>query len=281
MAVLGSRRAAGDDGTVERVWLRTAEGVSLRLDVAGAGSRLAAAVIDLFLLVAGLLTCLIVLQLAARFDVTGLSSFAFSFSLVGVLLIAVAYKVVFHRVLDGQTPGKMALQLRVVDREGHPASGLQCLLRGLAWPVDALLFVPVPIGLLAIALTRRRQRLGDLVAGTIVVRDQPGRFQLEPWQNERYSQLRAPRLELRPVLVVRFDAGDLAFLRELIIRRGIDAPSRERLLDRVATYYEGRLDREPTHEPRATLKELYLFLREHRAALAPARVSSPREASSG
>src|SRR5262249_15252496 len=91
---------------------------------------------------------------------------------VGLLLLLVfaaqwLYFVVWE-ALRGTTPGKMALGLRVLTTEGRPIGVTEAALRNLLRAADAL---PIGylVGVASMTLSPRFQRLGDLVAGTIVV----------------------------------------------------------------------------------------------------------------
>src|SRR6185295_15486570 len=76
------------------------------------------------------------------------------------------YGALFETFLNGQTPGKYVLGLRVLTENGQPINGMQAALRNLFRAADLFLGV---VGLSVMALNRRYQRLGDLVAGTIEV----------------------------------------------------------------------------------------------------------------
>ena len=76
------------------------------------------------------------------------------------------YGVLFETFMNGQTPGKYVLGLRVLTDSGQPINGMQATLRNLLRAADLL--VPL-VGLIVMTLNRKYQRLGDLVAGTIVV----------------------------------------------------------------------------------------------------------------
>jgi uncharacterized RDD family membrane protein YckC len=76
------------------------------------------------------------------------------------------YGVLFETFMNGQTPGKYVLGLRVLTDAGQPINGMQATLRNLLRAADLLL--PL-FGLFVMTLNRKYQRLGDLVAGTIVV----------------------------------------------------------------------------------------------------------------
>ncbi|MDP6518775.1 MAG: RDD family protein, partial [Planctomycetota bacterium] len=154
--------------------ITTPEGLTLRQEIAGGGSRFVAALLDGLLL--GTLWLLVLLGALglAELDPTGLGRFAAGLATGGVILIAVGYQFVFQQLWNGQTPGKRALGLRVKDQYGHPASKFQLLMRSLLWVVDVVAMVPISVGLYLIILTPRHQRLGDLAAGTVVLREPPG-----------------------------------------------------------------------------------------------------------
>jgi hypothetical protein len=76
------------------------------------------------------------------------------------------YGALFETFLNGQTPGKYILGLRVLTDSGQPINGLQATLRNLLRAAD--LVVPI-VGLLVTSLNGKYQRLGDLVAGTMVI----------------------------------------------------------------------------------------------------------------
>ena len=73
---------------------------------------------------------------------------------------------------NGQTPGKRLLHLRAIKVDGSPVSWIDVLLRNLARPIDA--FGPMGlIGLLMIFVSPKAQRLGDLMARTLVIHETP------------------------------------------------------------------------------------------------------------
>lgn len=89
------------------------------------------------------------------------------------LLVANAYHVVFEGT-TGRTPGKLALGIEVVGEDGEPCGYRAATVRTLARFVD---FLPVAYlaAFASMGLTERRQRLGDLLAGTVVVAGGEGR----------------------------------------------------------------------------------------------------------
>lgn len=149
----------------ERRGVVTPEAVLLELDTAGVGTRAAAAVVDL-LLQATVLASVIVL-LAVVFEASETAAFV----LIAVTVFAafVAYPWLCEWLLRGRTVGKMAMGLRVVTVEGAPIGFSHAAIRAMLGLVD---FWAPPGGALAMLLvlgTRRNQRFGDLVAGTLVL----------------------------------------------------------------------------------------------------------------
>lgn len=154
--------------------LVTGEAVPLELRLAALPSRMLAGVLDL-----GLQLALFVgIALLAEVSSVGLSEAAgAALGVVTVVLVLAVYHVAFETLLRGRTPGKAAMGLRAVRDDGGPISFRHALVRGLSAAVlekPGLTLGALPVFVLL--LTRRSQRLGDLLAGTVVVRERvPGR----------------------------------------------------------------------------------------------------------
>lgn len=152
----------------ESITVATPEGLELRLQLAGLGSRFIAGGVDLVII----LVLLGVLALIAG-PVTGLSSGVSGVVyVIGAFVILLFYPIAFELLADGQTPGKRMSHLRVLRDSGArvdlPASAIRNLMRLIDGPL--LLYIP---SILSIAVTRRNQRPGDIAAGTIVTREHP------------------------------------------------------------------------------------------------------------
>lgn len=251
----------------------TAEGIRLRTEIAGVGSRLAAGLLDVLLIGAGyvLITLLLwltqVLLERGGIDVlSGATSFVLGLLIGGLLLLVPLYFIAFLQLWGGQTPGKRMIGIRVVSAGGAPATLGAYVLRSLLWPIDALLFVPLPLGLLLIAVTPRCRRLGDFAAGTLVISDATTASYKEPWAEETWSERETRALDLTPGMAARLSEEDLALLRDAITRRDLPRDVRNRLYRKVVEHYATRLGFTPAATETATLKELYLFGREMRRA---------------
>jgi uncharacterized RDD family membrane protein YckC len=148
----------------DRRTIFTPEGVQLALPLAGIGSRFMALLIDL--LIGGVAATIVILAaLAAGADLV-----AQIVSVSAFLAITVVYNVVFEVFGGGRTIGKRATSLRVVSDGGGQVGLRASLIRNAVRILESgLLYLPALISVLA---TRDNQRLGDLAAGTLVVRDQ-------------------------------------------------------------------------------------------------------------
>jgi uncharacterized RDD family membrane protein YckC len=150
--------------------LVTPEAVLLEFETASVGSRSLALLIDL----AAMFGAFIVLEIAiaAVVGVLGLPAWVLvTLITVAIFGVIFGYPIVLETVRDGRTFGKAAMGLRVVTVEGAPVRARHAAIRAAMQVVDFLL---PPVGVLAILsvlLTARNQRLGDLAAGTVVLRD--------------------------------------------------------------------------------------------------------------
>ena len=146
--------------TLRRV--ETPEGVTLELRVAGLVPRAAAWLADAvfrFLLLGVLST------------IAGLTGRTLAGPmLIGVFLILWFYPVLFETLNQGRTPGKSIMGLRVVNQNALPVGWLPSLIRNLLRVVD-MFPILYGFGLVSMLLDRDFRRLGDRVAGTLVVHD--------------------------------------------------------------------------------------------------------------
>jgi uncharacterized RDD family membrane protein YckC len=254
------------------VAVRDPDGLVFERPLANAGSRFGAALLDALLLALVVLFALLTTALFAGFDPTGASAFVLGLIGGGSLLLLIGYQAAFGLLWRGQTPGKVVFGLRALSADGRPAQPMQHLLRALVWPLDVFLPVPLPFGQLGLALVvggARRQRLGDLVAGTVVVRE--ARPQVASTSAARRSPkagtlTTARSLDLHPGLAARLDDEDRSFLRDLLARGSMEPSERRRLFVAAGRHYAARLGLGPFSDARALLESVEAFARRSRAA---------------
>ena len=159
----------------DRISIATPEGVEVDVTLAGLGSRFTAALID------GLIQGAVVLGLGllggllaggaetADFDGGLAAGIALALVITSFLLVLLGYPIAFETWASGRTPGKRWTGLRVVRVGGAPVGFLTSAIRNLLRMVD---FLPTlyGVGMVAMLASSRNQRLGDMAAGTLVVR---------------------------------------------------------------------------------------------------------------
>ncbi|HET8705515.1 MAG TPA: RDD family protein [Pseudomonadales bacterium] len=144
--------------------VETPEGVAVALNLAGPYARVWAFLIDLLL--RGVIYVLLWVGSAFLF---ALSSKAMTMGLLSIVTFLVEwfYPVFFEMNMQGQTPGKRALKLRVVHSDGTPINWSSSIIRNFLRVADFLPFLWLA-GLLVMSSNPRFQRLGDIAADTVV-----------------------------------------------------------------------------------------------------------------
>ena len=203
-----------------QIKVQTPESVELEFTLAGIGNRALALLVDyvvwgcilfVFLVVWGVLAS----QLPNYIQSKNLELWLTAISIVLGFAIYVGYFVVFETLWHGQTPGKRYAKIRVIKEDGQPAGVSQALLRSLLRPIDDFL----SIGMLFIILGKREKRLGDWVAGTIVVQNERPVVSAT-FQTSQQSTLLATEL-LATANISQLLPDDFAVIREYLQRRSL------------------------------------------------------------
>ncbi len=215
--------------------IETPEHVRFRVRIAGPSRRALAYGVDL--LIRGGVFIVIVL-IAAMAGV----SIDFEEASQGIILVVMfalewGYYILFESLWSGQSPGKKAMGLRVVKEGGYPITFIDVVLRNLLRGADWLPMFNV-VGLAVMAFDPRFRRLGDLVAGTMVVSEERSRIgsalRISPPPS-------AEELEWIPASV-RLDGAELDALELYLRRVGALSPAREsELAEIVAPVFARRL----------------------------------------
>lgn len=169
------------DPLESHVTVETPEQVSLTFSIAGIGSRSAAAMIDgAIILVAVFLLWTVgggaLLSAVRKVDTSMLQSekmlsWAYSILILLTFGVVFGYNILLEGLMDGQTIGKRILRLRVVKDGGLPITLSESAIRNVLRFIDYLPGVMPIVGGLSIIISRSGKRLGDIVAGTIVVKE--------------------------------------------------------------------------------------------------------------
>ena len=242
----------------------TPEAVQLRLDIAGLGSRMIAWLLD------SLIQAVIVIPVAIGFTADGVGSTAevVILSVIGFSILWLYYPL-FEWLWGGRTPGKRAQRLRVVRTDGQPAGFPAVMVRNLIRIVEVMLLFGFP-AVICMLVTPRAQRLGDLAAGTMVIRERsmpaPQTLDLGEGDARRLPGLDTSRLTEREYGLIRsflsrketLDPAARAQLARRLVESvrehvvgmtgeaGLDD---ERLLEAVAQSYRDRFSRRDLTPP--------------------------------
>ena len=159
-------------------------------------------------------------------------------SLIAFFLVLVGYPAVMETFWNGRTLGKAAMGLRVVTREGAPERFRHAAIRSMIGLVEIYLLLGIP-AVISIVTSRRDQRLGDLVAGTLVLRQRAGRRAAPPvafgvpWNWEAYVQ----GLDVSPITDEQYGV-----VRAVLLRLGELTPAaRWQVTTEVATAVAGQM----------------------------------------
>jgi uncharacterized RDD family membrane protein YckC len=192
------------DALGDELVVATPELVTFGYQLAGPGSRFLAQLIDFPLQVAILLLGIFAGVSAGA--LVGNGTLALAGALILAFIIIWGYYPISEAAWSGKTVGKYAFGLRVVGDQGEPVQLSQALIRNLVRIVDFLPFF-YGIGIIALFWNGHGKRLGDLAAGTVVVRERAP---------IRLSQLRAAAgPEVSGALPSRAAPGEAALVRQL------------------------------------------------------------------
>ena len=162
--------------TEETLVIETPERVPLHFALASIGNRFLACALDhaiqVLTLLLILLSGLALASLASwENSLESAPKWVYAVMILLVFLIFTGYFAFFEWLWSGQTPGKRWLKLRVIREDGRPITFWEASVRNLIRTLDMM---PVPfysVGLISVFVTSRDQRVGDMVAGTVVVRE--------------------------------------------------------------------------------------------------------------
>jgi len=156
--------------------IETPERVPLHFALASIGNRFLACAIDHAIQGVSLALIVIAAIALANFSTVEQSlsnapKWVYAIMILLVFLTFSGYFAFFEWIWSGQTPGKRWLKLRVIREDGRPITFWEASVRNLLRSFDMMPFPFYSIGLISVFSTTRDQRVGDMVAGTVVVRE--------------------------------------------------------------------------------------------------------------
>ena len=235
------------DRNGDQLSIETPELVAIEMPLAGIGSRFIAVLIDTLIWVLAM-AVLSVLFWLVRPGIGAFSRLSAQWAVAVYVLVFFllnwGYFTLFEAFWGGRTPGKRIAGIRVIQRSGRAIGLLESMARNFIRYIDQIPFF-YAVGMIAMFATKQHQRLGDLAAGTLVVRDRAEEAPLESEMGLRtftapLFHAESPQEAPLPFLLdaaglARLSAGDLEVLESFLARR-LDLPpeAREKLAQRIA-----------------------------------------------
>jgi len=266
----------------QTVDVETPELVVLSYTIAGLGSRLGAALIDLA--ISALLFITVILGVArlspkslAKVDVRAAPTTAWAIAVLVILQFAIlwGYYLLFEGLRDGQTPGKRVFRLRAVRDGGYSVGFAASAVRNLMRIVDLQPVFTYLVGIASVAFSKNGKRLGDMVAGTIVVRESLVQQPAVSRAPRRATPSATPSVPTAQLTDIEF-----RLLERWAARRGdLDPERRRQLTSQVASRVQHALPRGEASSESARLMRLYTDEREarERGAAAHGATGASRE----
>lgn len=245
------------DSSSQLLDVATPERVALKLPVAGIGYRALAYLVDAGAMFFFWIACWFAASFATDLweSFKALSGLGQALALFGVFAAQWCYWTLFEIFWNGQTPGKRLLRIRVVRMDGAPVTPLESVLRNLFRFLD---FLPLAYaaGLISMLATRESRRLGDLVAGTVLVKDE--RVDLS-----RYAPPVAPVIGSAAPVSALLAADEHELLLAFLQRAPtMESTARAALSLKFARHYGRGLDEEGRARVSANAEAAESFLRQ-------------------
>jgi uncharacterized RDD family membrane protein YckC len=239
---------SSDQINPDQINIDTPELVEIELPLAGIGSRFLALLIDYLIWFAGifLLSWLYSIFLPGLKNFSELSyQWAVAIQVFIIFLLNWGYFTLFEAFWNGRTPGKRLARIHVIQRSGRAIGLFESMARNLVRFIDQIPFF-YAVGLITMFCTRQHQRLGDLAAGTLVVRERSleepdwggagnrtitaSSFASSAPPPEPHMAVTLPEIE-----IAKLSPADLEVLEGFFARRlDMSLPTRQALAGRIA-----------------------------------------------
>lgn len=223
--------------SLDRLDIDTPEQIALELPLAGIGSRFLALAIDSLLQMVCVLGLIIigVFVSATYGELAGTADRFFSQTIGAIALILVpfclywGYFAFFEIWWQGRTPGKKVAGIRVIHQSGRPMTAIECIGRNLMRGVDILPGF-YAVGLITMMCNAQNRRLGDYIAGTIVVHEKALETVAPSWGENTAAEPLQPELR-------KLSPDDLVLIETYLNRRyEIDQVVRTTTAQRIVAF---------------------------------------------
>ena len=238
----------------DQLSIETPELVEIEMPLAGIGSRFVAVLIDTLIWLAAVAAISLVFWILSP-GIGAFSRLSAQWAIAVYMLISFllnwGYFTLFEAFWGGRTPGKRIAGIRVIQRSGRAIGLFESMARNFIRYIDQIPFF-YAVGVIAVFASRQHQRLGDLAAGTLVVRDRDqeassgGEMGTRTITAPAFSQIASipephSTLSLDAAGLARLSPSDLEVLEGFLARRlDLPLPVRQALAERIAAAIQAK-----------------------------------------
>ncbi|MFB3812577.1 MAG: RDD family protein [Terriglobales bacterium] len=218
----------------EKLTIDTPEQVALEFPLAGIGSRFLAVFFDTLIQAIIYLVLLIgaaaILPHSAAFSV-GVDKWATAALILFLFCLYWGYYAFFEAIWKGQTPGKRYTQVRVIKDNGRPITPFEAIARNLVRIIDQFPGI-YAVGVITMLLNERSRRLGDYVAGTVVVHEK--KMEDQPAWNLPTAVPAAAPLDVSALVLTELEVIETFLGRRLDLAPDVRQATAQKLADLFA-----------------------------------------------
>ena len=235
--------------SLDQLKVDTPEQVALEFPLAGLGSRFMGLAIDTLIQFFTFFLVTIVLasssgkiwESLARWFRWIPDTIAPALFILFIFCLYWGYFALFEILWDGKTPGKRLAGIRVIHQSGRPANSYEVIARNLLRAVDSLPGIYM-VGVVTMILNRQNRRVGDFVAGTVVVHDHRMDEVQPDWNTREQSAVASPQL-------AALGPDDLVLIETFLHRRlDLDAVVRDNTAWQIANRISAKTGLQPKPE---------------------------------
>jgi uncharacterized RDD family membrane protein YckC len=231
---------------IEKLTIETPEQIELEFPVAGLGSRGMALLIDTLIQIVVVIVVIFLTEMISpdlnRYWVTA-GKWMTAAVIFLMFCLYWGYFALFEIFWNGQTPGKRQARIRVITVGGRPVNTFETIARNFLRAIDSQLAYMV--GAIAIVVDKRNRRLGDMVAGTVVVHELQEQGD-SYWYGQKSTAVATP-----PVEAISAMTAQEFQLIETFLNRRLDLPyeQRQKTAITIADQMGTRLNVAPADRP--------------------------------
>lgn len=193
---------------MQTITITTPQNIELEYELGSLGDRIVGAIIDWLIIIAYVVVIIATIGLGHFGGLSGI----YKFLIILLALPAVFYDLASELLLNGQSLGKKVMSIKVISLSGEQPSFSQYLIRWVFRLIDFTISSNM-VGVIMVAVTEKKQRLGDLIAGTTLVKTKPRTALHDTW----YEPATANTYQVTYPEVIDLKDHDVQLIKEVIL----------------------------------------------------------------